>query len=226
MGGTPIYTDTNSGASGYLKKGTGITISNIKKQNVEMTEQRSYAAVSVVKRLKNRDEITTSFSKSYESDYDSNTLSLGYLKWSDETKNRSYDMGLSYESNIILIKDCSYNAQCSNADAISGASSKETSTLVNTELRLTQIIDTKSLVKVSVFYSNKNGYLSNLYYTVVRNNNTTTADIVAEKRPDKRTAYGFNIKYITAFSNTLSTKFKYKFYNDDWGYELTYFGYK
>jgi len=216
-GGTPMYVDSSSGASGYTKRGKGVTSANINKQNVEMTEQRSYAAFSLVKRLKNRDEITTSFSKSYESDYDSNTLSLGYLTWADESKNRSYDIGLSYQANTILIKDCTNNSQCSSADSISGASAKEASSLLSTEFGVTQLLDTKSLAKASVFYSAEDGYLSNPYYNVVRNNNGTTADIVAEKRPDKRTSYGFNLKYIRAFTDALSSKFKYKFYLDDWG---------
>ncbi len=216
-GATPIYVDTSSGATGYSKRGTGITSSNTTKQNVDMTELRNYAAFSLVKRLENRDELTTSFSKSYESDYDSNTLSIGYLAWEDETKNRSYDIGLTYQLNEILIKDCTQNAQCTNADAISGASAKETSSMISTEIGMTQIIDTTSLAKASLFYSSEDGYLSNPYYNVVRNNNGTTADVVAERRPDKRAAIGFNLKYIRAFSDTLSTKFKYKFYNDDWG---------
>ena len=132
-------------------------------------------------------------------------------------KNRSYDIGLSYQANTILIKDCTQNSQCSNADAISGASSKETSSLLSTEYGVTQIIDKNSLAKVSLFYSTEDGYLSNPYYNVVRNNNGTTADVVAERRPDKRTAYGFNLKYIRAFTDTFSSKFKYKFYTDDWG---------
>jgi len=215
-GGTPVYTDTASGASGYLQRGENRSVSTVKKQNIEMTEQRTFGAISVVKRLENRDEITTSFSKSYESDYDSNTVSLGYLLWANETKNRSYDIGLSYQSNSILIKDCSYNSQCSSADSISGASSKESSTLLNTELGITQIIDENSLAKASIFYSKENGYLSNPYYNVVRNNNGTTADVLAEQRPDTRAAYGFNLKYLRAFTEKLSSKFKYKFYSDDW----------
>ncbi|MDB2405569.1 DUF3570 domain-containing protein [Arcobacteraceae bacterium] len=214
-GGTPIYSDTSSGASAFAR-GTGVTTSNVKKEKVDFTEQRILCSFNLTKRLENRDELTTSFSKSYESDYDSNTFSVGYLMWDGESKNRSYDAGLSLQLNNILIKDCTENAQCSSADSISGASKKETATVLSTEFGVTQIIDKESLAKASVFYSNEDGYLSNPYYNVVRNNNGTTADVIAERRPDTRTAYGFNLKYIRAFSDQLSTKFKYKFYTDDW----------
>ena len=210
-GGTPIYSDTSSGASAF-NRGEVLDTSNIKKENVEFTEQRSYGAISLVKRVENRDEITASFSKSYESDYDSNTLSVGYLMWADETKNRSYDIGLSYQLNNILIKDCTLNEECSTADSISGASKKTTATVLSTELGATQIIDERSLAKVSVFYSNEDGYLSNPYYNVVRDTNS----VVAESRPDTRVAYGFNLKYIRAFTDTISSQFKYKYYSDDW----------
>lgn len=212
-GATPIYSDTTSGASAF-KRGDNISINNIKKQNVDMTETRTYAAFSLVKRLQNRDEITTAFSKSYESDYDSNTLSMDYLTYEDNTKNRSYNFGLSYQFNNILIKECStYNYAC---DTTSGASKKESSTNIGTQLGITQIIDKTSLAKFSVYYNSEDGYLSNPYYNVVRNNNGTTASVVAERRPDTRVSSGFNIKYIKALRRDFTSKLKYKFYSDDW----------
>jgi hypothetical protein len=208
-GGTPIYVDSTSGATAFNSRGDNKTP---EKKNVEFTEQRTNGSINLTTRLENRDEITTGFSKSYESDYDANTFSIGYLKWADKTKNRSYDIGLSYALNNVLIKDCTKNEQCSDADTSSGASSKETSTNISLETGITQIIDTTSLAKVSLYYSSEDGYLSNPYYNVVRNSTT----IEAERRPDARVAYGFNLKYIKAFSDSLSSKFKYKFYSDDW----------
>jgi hypothetical protein len=214
-GGTPVYSDTTSGASAYHKD-LNVTASKVKKENIDMSEQRSFASVSLTQRLQNRDEISYGFSKSYESDYDANTLSVGYLMWDGESKNRSYDFGLSVGLNNILIKDCSYNTTCGTPDTVSSASKKETSNTLSTEVGITQILSKEALAKASVFYSSESGYLSNPYYNVVRNNNGTTADVVAENRPEKRTAYGFNLKYIRAMSETLSSQFKYKFYSDDW----------
>lgn len=212
-GGTPIYVDTSSGATAYNGKSTNVNVNNIKLQNVQMTEGRSNVNIGLTQRLKDRDEISYGFSKSYESDYDANTFSLGYLHWADSSKNKSYDFGLSYSANEILIKDCTFNSQC---DTQSGASEVETSTQLNTEIGITQIIDKNSLYKVGLFYSSEDGYLSNPYYTVVRNNNGTTADVVAEVRPDTRVGYGLNIKYIRASTKNFTSHYKYKFYQDDW----------
>ena len=209
-GATPIYVDTSSGASAFRSR--GIDKSPIKK-NVNFTEQRTSASFSLVKRLDNRDEITAGFSKSYESDYDANTLSFDYLHWANNSKNRSYNFGASYALNNILIEDCLYNAQCGTPDTISSASKKESSNTITTQVGITQIIDQSSLMKADIFYNVEDGYLSNPYYNVVRNTNK----IVAETRPDKRVAYGFNLKYIKAFRSNFSSKFKYKFYTDDWG---------
>ncbi|MEA3354583.1 MAG: DUF3570 domain-containing protein [Campylobacterota bacterium] len=210
-GATPVYSDTTSGASAY-HRGTVLDISNIKKENIEFDEQRAYGSLSVTKRVRNRDEITALYSKSYESDYDSNTLGFGYMIWADESKNRSYNFDLSYQFNEILIKDCTGNHICSDADSISGASKKEDATMISTQVGITQYIDERSLAKVSVFYANEDGYLSNPYYNVIRNTN----QVEAENRPDTRTAYGFNLKYIRSFSDDLSSNFAYKFYSDDW----------
>jgi hypothetical protein len=208
-GATPIYVDSASGASAFNSRGTNKIPT---KRNVKFSEQRTSSSLSLVKRLENRDEVTSSFSKSYESDYDANTLSVDYLHWANKSKNRSYNIGVSYALNNVLIKDCSYNAQCGTPDSISSASKHETSTTIATQIGLTQIVNKSSLFKTDIFYSAEDGYLSNPYYNVIRNTNK----IVAETRPDKRISYGYNLKYIKAFTSYFSSKFKYKFYTDDW----------
>jgi len=203
-GATPIYSDTTSGASAY-KRGTVADVSKIKKENVDFTESRALYAISLTSRLKNRDEITTSYTNSYESDYDANTLSVDYLHWANKSKNRSYNVGISYSDNKVLIKN--------DPDSTSGASKKETSTTIATQVGISQILNKTSLAKADVFYSKEDGYLNNPYYNVVRNIN----EVHAENRPNIRTAYGFNLKYIRSFQKDFTSKFKYKFYLDDWG---------
>jgi hypothetical protein len=207
--GATSTADSSSGASAFNSRGTNKVATN---KNITFSEQRKNGSLSLVKRLQNRDEITAALSKSYESDYDANTMSVDYLHWANESKNRSYNIGVSFAVNNVLIRDCSYNAQCGTPDTISSASKKETSKTIATQLGVTQIINKTSLYKVDMFYSKEDGYLSNPYYNVVRNTNK----IVAETRPNKRVAYGFNLKYIKAFTNKFSSKFKYKFYKDDW----------
>lgn len=211
-GATPIYHDTSSGASAFSRS-KNTSVNNIKKSNVKMTESRAYTAASLVTRFENRQELTTSFSRSYESDYASNNLSADYLFYENQSKNRSYNIGFAYQKNQILIKDCTLNSQC---DTQSSASEKKDASLYTIESGVTQIIDKTSLAKFSLFYSSEDGYLSNPYYNVVRNNNGTTADVVAEIRPDTRVSYGFNLKYFKSISKDLTLKTKYKFYLDDW----------
>jgi len=202
-GATPVYTDTTSGASAFSSRGTVANPSNIKKTNVDFSEQRTALNTSLTQRLKNRDEINYGFNFSYESDYQAIGLNAGYLHWMDSSKNRSLNFGLSYANNTILNRH----------DSISGASKKETSSGVELEVGITQIIDIKSLVNISLFYSNESGYLTNPYYNVVRNTN----EITVEARPDSRVSSGLNIGYTRAFSKDLTSKANYKYYSDDWG---------
>ncbi len=205
--------DSNSGASS--KANTSSSSSVPSKNKVEMKEDRIYGDVSLTTRLENRDEITTSFSKSRESDYDSSSFSADYLFYIDSSKNRSLNIGLAYQLNEILIENCSSsNYACEGIT--SGASAKKDATNISTELGLTQIIDDKSLGKFFIFYGKEEGYLSNPHYNVVRNYNGSTADFEKERRPDIRSSYGFNTKYIRAFTSKLSSNFRYRFYRDDW----------
>jgi len=210
-GASPTYSDTSSGASAY-NRGVVSNVSNINKQNIEFDEDRAFTSIGLTKRFENRDELTLAYSKSYESDYDSNTFSMSYLKWADESKNRSFDTTVTYQDNTILIKECDpFNYACSLSDAISGASSEEESSLTQLQFGMTQIIDESSLAKVSLFYSTEDGYLSNQYYNIVRNSNT----VEAERKPDEREAYGFGLKYFKNFGE-LTTKLGYSYYTDDW----------
>ena len=210
-GASPSYIDTSSGASAY-NRGVVRDVNNINKQNIDFDEDRASASIALTKRLENRDELSFSYGKSYESDYDSNTFGLSYLMWADESKNRSFDMSTTYQDNTILIKQCDpFNYACSNSDAISGASSEQDSSLVHLQVGMTQIIDETSLAKISLFYASEEGYLSNQYYNIVRNSNT----VEAEQKPDERSSYGFGLKYFKNFGD-LTTKLGYGYYSDDW----------
>ena len=210
-GASPTYSDTSSGASVY-NRGVVADPKNINKANVDFDENRAFTSVGLTTRFENRDEMTLSYSKSYESDYDSNTFGISYLMWADASKNRSFDTSLTYQDNTILIKECDpYNYACSSSDALSGASSEQDASLVNLQVGMTQIIDESSLAKVSLFYSQEDGYLSNQYYNIVRNGNT----VEAEQKPDTRNSYGFGLKYFKNFGK-LTTKLGYNYYTDDW----------
>lgn len=210
-GASPTYSDTSSGASVY-HRGIVNDPNTIKKENIAFEEHRLAPSVALTKRFENRDELTLSYSKSYESDYDSNNFSISYLKWADASKNRSFDATLTYQANAILIKECdAFNYACSQSDALSGASSEQASSLAHVQLGGTQIIDESSLIKASLFYGQEDGYLSNPYYNIVRNSNL----VEAEQKPDERTSYGFGVKYFKNFGK-LTSKVGYNYYSDDW----------
>jgi len=201
-GATQVYTDTTSGASNFDSRGVVAEPNNIKKTDVDFSDTRTAANFNLTQRLKSRDEISYGLNYSYESDYEVIGLNSGYLHWLDKNKNRSLNFGLSYESSTILNRH----------DSVSGASKKETSSSYGIEVGVTQIIDIKSLVSVSLFYNNESGYLTNPYYNVVRNTN----EITEESRPQSRVASGFNINYTRAITNNITSKINYKYYSDDW----------
>jgi len=210
-GASATYSDTTSGASVY-NRGVVANPNNINKANVDIGDDRNFGSIGLTKRFENRDELTLAYSKSYESDYDSNTFALSYLKWADASKNRSFDASVIYQDNTILIKRCDlFNYACSNSDALSGASSEQESSLIHFQLGMTQIIDESSVAKASIFYAKEEGYLSNQYHNIVRNGNT----VEAERKPDERTSYGFGLKYFKNFGK-FTTKLGYNYYHDDW----------
>lgn len=210
-GASPTYSDTSSGASVY-HRGSVNNPNSIQKENIDFEESRLAPSVALTKRFDNRDELTLSYSKSYESDYDSNNFSVNYLKWANASKNRSFDATLTYQDNTILIKECDpFNYACSQSDALSGASSQQSASLIHIQSGITQILDESSLAKASLFYAKEDGYLSNPYYNIVRNGNL----VEAERKPAERSSYGFRLKYFKNFGD-LTTKVGYSYYNDDW----------
>ena len=204
-GATPIYIDSSSGASAF-SRGTVNNTSDIKKTNVKMEEKRTALNASLVTRLKNRDEVTTGFNISNERDYSVFGVNGDYLHWLNKSKNTSVNIGASFQTNEVIVQI---------PDTNSGASpkvSEEISSVFATEAGISQLIDKKSLIKGSIFYSYESGYLTNPYYNVVRNTNT----VEVEKRPRLRVAFGFNIAYSNAISKKLTIHTKYKYYTDDW----------
>lgn len=205
-GASPIYIDTSSGASAISTRHTVNNVQDIKKQNVSFNEQRTAFNSSLIKRLRNRDEITSSFNFSNESDYTAITFGGDYLHWLSKNKNTSINIGASFQSNEIIVQTPNTN---------SGASPKiddKSSSVFELQGGISQIIDKTSLAKISLFYNNENGYLTNPYYTIVRN----TKVIDGENRPDSRIASGFNLVYIKAIGGKFTTKIKYKYYQDTW----------
>jgi len=216
-GATPAWKpDSLSGASGRDNSSDYIY------ENQNFDEARNAGSVMLTTRFENRDELYTGFDYSRESDFDSKSVSAEYMHYTDKSHNQSINIGLSYAFNEILSNNRNSNKYKDDDDdeneydSDSGASQKETSTSINIQAGINQVVNDHSAIKIEGFAILDDGYLTNPHSNVVRDYSTAEQKLVTENRPDKRTAYGVNIKYITMFGNNLSFKANYRFYTDDW----------
>ena len=176
-------------------------------ENQKFDEERNAASIMLTTRFENRDELYTGIDYSRESDFDSKAFSAEYLHYTDKLHNQSVNVGVSYSMNEILAYEY---------DSSSGASAKETSNSINVQAGVSQVLNDHSLLKVEGFAILDDGYLTNPHANVVRDYNTANQRLLTENRPDKRTAYGVNLKYITMLGEDVSLKGNYRFYTDDW----------
>ena len=201
-GATPSWQpDSASGASGRDNSG------DYEYANQEFDEARNAGSIMLTTRFKNRDELYTGIDYSRESDFDSKAVSAEYLHYTDKSHNQSLNIGVSYAFNEILSYDY---------DSGSGASQKEESNSLNVQAGISQVLNESSVLKVEGFAIVDDGYLDNPHANVIRDYNTNNQRLVNENRPDKRTAYGANLKYIGMLNDDISYKANYRFYSDDW----------
>ena len=214
-GASETFYDASSGASAY-SRGIGVNASDVEYGNVEYDDTRVAGGATLITRFDNRDELTVGLNYSSESDFYSAEGSLEYMHWLTSSKNNSLSLGLSYQSNEVLVK-CNPDSATSSCDAGSGASEAMTNDAINVQASYFQNINSESYAKVSLFYIGDSGYLTNPYSNVVRNYvDGGTADVVGENRPDSRAAYGLSLKYANAITSNLSAHIGYRYYTDDW----------
>ncbi len=212
-GASPTFYDSSSGASAYSRG--PVDDEDVAYGNVNYDEQRAAGTLLLTTRLENRDELKTGLNYSSESDFYSYEGSAEYLHYLDNNKNNSVSLGLSYQYNEILIKECIYNGAC---DTQSGASQKMDNNVISIEAGISQIVDPTSYAKVSLFSILEDGYLTSPYHNIVRNYGTAQQTvIVSDSRPDSRTAFGASLKYVKAYSDDFTAHFGYRYYSDDWG---------
>lgn len=213
-GASPTWYDSTSGASAY-SRGTGIHKDDVVYHNINYEDDRKAFNALFTTRFESRNELKVGVNYSNENDYEAREVSAEYLYYLGASKNQSLSFGLSYQANDIDVV-CIDNETC---DTSSGASGQTMDlNVVSAEIGFTQILNQDSLAKVSFFYINEDGYLSNPYMNVVRSYdpNSSLVDVVAENKPDKRVAYGATLQYTVALTDKLSSNSSYRFYNDDW----------
>ena len=203
--------DASSGASAFARA-LDVKASDVEYGNTNYEDKRVAINLLLTKRLENRDELIVGINQSNESDFYSTELSTQYMHWLDSSKNQSISVGASYQFNKIL-------TYCNDvgADGCSGASEAMDATAFNAEVSFSQNIDTTSDVNIALFFSNDDGYLDNPYLNVIRNYKSDgNADVVGEKRPDSKMAYGFAFKYAKALNDNFTLHLGYRYYRDDW----------
>jgi hypothetical protein len=211
-GASPIFIDSSSGASAKVPEGV-IYKDDIKFSDVDYEDERKAVGATLTKRFASRDELTLGVNISNEYDYKSKEISAEYLHYLDSSKNSSISFGTSYQKNDVSVY-CSLNT--GDCDSSSGASEKVYDLdVISSEIGYTQTIDKTSQAKVSIFYIDEDGYLTNPYMRVVRDYGTTPK-ITTEKKPDTRRAYGAMVQYSKAINDKLSSVSSYRFYDDDW----------
>lgn len=203
--------DSASGASAY-SRGKHISADRVKYGNIAFEEQRAAGSAMLTSRFANRDELTIGGDFSNEHDFESISSSAEYMHWLTPAKNQSLSLGASFQSNEIIAR-CVDEVNC---DASSGASQEKQATAVNAQISFMQNINPTSYIKVALFYIADDGYLTDPYLNVVRNNNGVTADVVGEKRPEKRRGYGGTVRYANALTDNLTLQVGYRYYQDDW----------
>ena len=203
--------DSTSGASAY-SRGKDIAADRVQYGNVSFSEQRAAGGATLTSRFANRDELIVGGNFSSEHDFESISGSAEYMHWLTPAKNQSLSLGISYQSNQIIAR-C---VDLVNCDASSGASEQKHSSAINMQMTFLQNLNATSYIKAALFYIMDDGYLTDPYLNVVRNNDGVTADVVGESRPEKRRAFGAALHYAKAFNDALTLQLDYRYYQDDW----------
>ena len=213
-GASPTWHDSVSSASGHTRS-EDVNKNEVSYGALNYDDDRESIGATLTTRFASRDELVVGVNYSKEADYEAREISSEYMHFLDSSKNQSLSLGISYQSNRVEVP-CYENSMC---DSASGASELFDVDVVSAELGFSQVIDETSLVKVSVFTSNEDGYLSNPYMNVVRqeNLNSDIVNVLPEEKPDKRISYGSTLQYTKALSENLASNNTYRFYTDDWG---------
>lgn len=216
-GGTPIWVDAVSGASGTASAdgrittvdGKGAThggrsaLSAFSYKNIEVEDTRRAVSTSLTKRTPGRDEITVGLSQSKEEDFSSKEASLSYLYNLDSSRNRSLTVGVSYQAN--------------EAYHLMYGTWKDFS-VVNAQVGYTHTLSKSTVGQINYFHIRQSGELSNPYQTILRyfaGSNLFWRAV--EKRPDEKNASGISAAVVSKVLSNTALHADYRFYRDDWG---------
>ncbi len=208
--GASPYKHAKSNPSAYAR-GARISQQDVGYGLVDYRDYRYSGNISLTKRLANRDELTGGLSYNNEYEFHIPELSLGYKHWLDQHKNSAIEASVAYQYAYVLIW-CRDNDLC---DTNSGASETFHQNNTFAQVAYSQVINKTSKAKLTLFYNNENGFLSNPYKNIVRDYNTAPI-VTNERRPDNRQGYGAKIAYQKALDKKFTIHGSYRYYHDTW----------
>lgn len=180
-------------------------------KNTGLTDRRDAGSMLYTYRTpKKRNEISMGASYSEESDFINTGASAEYLMYLDKGKNRSMTIGASFMKNEVF----DYLEDHWN-----------TFDLINTQIGISQVFNSHSVGKASIYFMNEDGHLSNPYFNVVRRINVTAEAtdpayfkfyLSRDSRPDKRQAGGLATQYVNIVGNGTALHVSYRYYQDSW----------
>ncbi|MBF0613749.1 MAG: DUF3570 domain-containing protein [Magnetococcales bacterium] len=226
-GGTPIWVDAVSGASGSataqadgritvlqnwvdeetnetrtVEAGGNISKNGFVYRNTQLEDERRAINLRLTRRTPDRDEITIGGNYSEESDFTSKEGSLSYLYNLDASRNRSITLASSYQLNTAF-----HPLYATWKDFH----------VIQTQLGYTHTFSKYSLGQLNLFHSRQSGTLSNPYQTILRFYTTDGLFWRAvEMRPDTRTSSGISGTLVTKIFDDTALHSSYRFYSDDW----------
>ncbi len=196
---------------GNLIGGPQTDMSDFVFRNVELVDQRNAANLSLVHRTESRDELTFGLAYSEEIDFESQEASFGYLHYLDASKNNSLSFGASIQKNKELFY---FDEAWFDIDVMSA------------EVSYTQIFNSKTLAKLTLFGAKETGALTNPYQTVIRRVNILDDDAsldpiyryfrAREIRPDEKNLFGIALTGVSELEDGLKVHAHYRYYKDDW----------
>jgi hypothetical protein len=198
--------DAISGATpAWIKKPNYVNEYVEGQSHVSDEVRRSYGA-TVIGRDQHRNEYTVSVSRSDEPDFLSDGVSAQAQIWQDDQHNRAYIVGIGALFNTAIATAYTNNQQDKDSQSI------------NVQVGLNQVIDQTSTIEGSLYYTDDDGYLSNHYLKIVRQNASTGQhELADDSRPDQRQSAGFSARWIKAWGSDFNTNVWYRFFQDDWG---------
>lgn len=197
--------DAISGATPMWEPKPGFANEFVEGQQNVANEKRNSVAGTLIARDAARNEYTVGASWSSEPDFLSTGVSAQAQLWHDDSHNRSYIFGAGMLFNTAIATPYTNNRE------------DRSSTVLNVQAGVNQVLDPTSHVEGSVYVGQDLGYLSNHYLKIVRTDAFGAHYLADEVRPEQRNSGGLAARWIKSWKPGVVSNLWYRYYTDDWG---------